>query len=87
MDHPKHTKACIPYGLGLRLKRICSEDKSYEEQKDVLRSQLIRRGYKEGMINREFKKVDKLERGDALKRKNIKKQNDRVPLVLTCLRI
>ena len=82
-DHPKHTKTCIPYGLGLRLKRICSEDKSYEEQKDVLRSQLIRRGYKEGLINREFKKVDKVERKDALKRKNRKKQNDTVVLVLT----
>ena len=35
------------------------------------------------MINREFKKVDKLERKDALKRKNRKKQNDRIPLVLT----
>ena len=82
-DHPKHTKACIPYGLGLRLKRICSKDKSYEEQKGVLQSQLIRRGYKEGMINREFKKVDKVEREDALEKKNRKKQNDRVPLVLT----
>ena len=43
----------------------------------------MRRGYKEGMINREFKKVDKVERGEALKRMNRKKQNDRVPLVLT----
>ena len=56
----------LPF-LGLRLKRICSKDKSYEEQKDVLRSQLIRRGYIEGMIKREFKKVDKVERGEAIR--------------------
>lgn len=67
----------------MRLKRICSEDSSYEKQKDVLRSQLISRGYKEDIINREFRKVDQVEREEALRRKNRQKQNDRVPLVLT----
>lgn len=45
-DHPKYTKASIPYGLGLRLKRICSEESSYEKQKDVCGLSLLVEGIK-----------------------------------------
>ena len=67
-DHPKCTKASLPYGLGLILKRISSEDSSYETQMTVLRSKLNRRGCKEGIINRVLRKVYKVERKEALRR-------------------
>ena len=36
-DHPSSTKQAIPYGLGIRLRRICLDDKSYSGNRKVLK--------------------------------------------------
>lgn len=82
-DHPNHTKSSIPYGLGLRIKRICSEKGTYEKHRTDLKTNLVRRGYTDKFIEKELRKVDKIDRSSALKRSKRKKNTDRVPLVMT----
>ena len=31
-SHPESVKSAIPYGLGVRVKRICSDKSSYEKK-------------------------------------------------------
>ncbi|MES9884726.1 MAG: GIY-YIG nuclease family protein [Sedimenticola sp.] len=82
-DHPDHTKTAIPYGLGLRLKRICSEESSFQQQSAVLKTRLQKRGYGSKVINNEFRKVNRVSREEALKKTKKKEAKNRVPLVLT----
>ena len=80
--HPKNVKTAIPYGLGIRVKRICSEDTDYISRRSEIKMHLDKRGYPDSLIEDQLQKVDKLERKSLLKYKK-KKQNDRVPLVIT----
>ena len=45
-DHPKHVKKSIPYGVGIRMKRICSDENDYQNHAEKLIGYLTRRGYK-----------------------------------------
>ena len=81
-NHPKNVKDSIPFGLGIRLKRIGSETSDYEKRKKELHGHLRKRGYKSKSIVKQFDKVDELTREDLLKY-NQPKQNERVPLVMT----
>ena len=54
--HPYHTKRSIPYSLGLRLRRICSNDTAFNKGRDELAEHLKKRGYKEKLILREITK-------------------------------
>ena len=69
-DHPSSMKPAIPYGLGIRLRRICSDDKSYDGNRKALKEQLYKRGYKKSTseVEKQLKKVDSLERDDLLTR-------------------
>jgi hypothetical protein len=77
-SHPKTVKHVIRYALGIRVKRICSEETNYNNR----REELIKRRYSKGTIENQLKKVDMLKR-ENLPQYNTKKQNNRVPLVLT----
>ena len=87
-EHPTSVKNCIAYGLGIRAKRICSDDKNFEKQKLHIKNHLKRRGYKAHTINKQLRKVDNLDRQQLFqysskKRENTVMKGDRVPLVLT----
>ncbi|MGH0131312.1 UNVERIFIED_CONTAM: hypothetical protein FKN15_045536 [Acipenser sinensis] len=81
--HPIHTKRAIPKGLGIRIRRICSKESDYVKQRNVLKTNLKKRGYKERIIETELRKVDKLKRDDLLDYKNRDKKVKRVPLIMT----
>ena len=81
--HPEYMKSSIPYGLGVRIKRICSEESAYKIQKNEMRKNLCKRGYTNRSIDNELKKVAKLDRNNLLKYRTDKSKTDRVPLVLT----
>ena len=49
--HPWHTKKAIPYGQALRLRRICSEDRQFQDRVGELAGWLKDRGYKESLVN------------------------------------
>ena len=82
-DHPKFTKQAIPHGLGIRIKRICSDNNKYMKQRTCLVKQLKSRGYKNKWINNQLKRVDQTSREEALRKKHKEKKEERVPLVLT----
>ncbi|XP_060589882.1 uncharacterized protein LOC132745064 [Ruditapes philippinarum] len=82
-DHPRNTKQAIPHGLGIRLKRICSDDNKYYKQRSLLGEQLKSRGYKTEWINRHLKRADQTSRKEALEKKNKPMDQGRIPLVLT----
>ena len=83
-NHPNSVKKAIPYGLGVRIKRICSEEKDYRVHRAELKGQLRRRGYSGKFLEGELQKVDKLKREDLLAYKEKPKVNNkRVPLVIT----
>jgi uncharacterized protein Smg (DUF494 family) len=76
-------KSPIRYGLGVRIKRICSEESAYKIQKNEMKKNLCKRGYTKSSIDSELKKVDKLDRNNLLQYRTDKYKADRVPLVLT----
>ena len=43
--HPASVKRAIPYGLGIRMKRICSKTEDNEKHRQELKTQLRKRGY------------------------------------------
>ena len=82
--HPRNVKKSIPYGLGLRLKRICSNEEDYKKHRNELKKQLRKRGYNGKFIEGQLKKADSLNRKDLLRyTNNNKEKSKRVPLVVT----
>jgi hypothetical protein len=76
-------KSSIPYGLGVRIKRIYSEESAYKIQKNEMKKNLCKRGCTKRSIDNELKMVDKLDRNKLLQYRTDKSKTDRVPLVLT----
>ena len=81
--HPDSVKKGIPYGLGVRLKRICSDKSKYEHRRNELCEQLSDRGYDQNQVEEQLEKVDKNNRTNLLQYRKKKNSSDRVPLVLT----
>ena len=83
-DHPSQMKRAIPYGLGIRLKSICSDDKSYRRNRKALKEHLYKRGYRKSDVEDQLRKVDNLNRDDLLNQTQAtRSRQERVPLVLT----
>ena len=81
-NRPNTVKNAIPYGLGIRAKRICSTEEDYKMQRTEIKSHLRKRGYDQNLVEDQLKKVDNLDR-ETLLRYNTRKQANRVPLVTT----
>ena len=81
-NHPDSVKNAIQYSLGIRARCICSDNETYKTQRNEIKRHLQNRGYKEKNVEEQLQRIDKMDRGDLL-RYNRKKQNNRVPLVLT----
>ena len=82
-SHPTNVKKSLPYGLGIRLKRICSRDSDYIKRRGELKCYLRKRGYSSNFIETQLIKVDKLKRSDLLQYKQTNNKQKRVPLVVT----
>ena len=65
--HPWHTKKAIPYGQALRFRRICSEDRQFQERVGELAGWLKDRGYEESLVNEQIDRVRRLDRTALLK--------------------
>jgi hypothetical protein len=70
-------------GLGLRLRRICERDEDYHKHRQNLKVQLRKRGYSGKLTEKQLSRVDILDKDDLLQRKDTKRKEDRIPLVLT----
>ena len=53
-SHPKTVKESIPYGLGLRVKRICSDQNDYQKRKRDLKGNVKKRGYSSNLMTNNF---------------------------------
>ncbi|XP_052212148.1 uncharacterized protein LOC127831197 [Dreissena polymorpha] len=82
-SHTESTKKAIPYGLGVRLKRICSEETDYKKHRDEIKEQLLKRGYNGQFVETELKKVDSKKREDLLRKNVSSKSTSRGPDVST----
>jgi len=58
----------IPYSLALRIKRICSQMEDFIRHLDILKVDLLSRGYKKNYITKAFEKVIPMDRKSALKK-------------------
>ena len=56
----------IPFGVALRLRRICSRDDWLEEQLQEFKHFFQRRRYNNNVINKGFKRANNIVRSDAL---------------------
>ena len=85
--HPWHTKKVIPYGQALTFRRICSEDRQFQERVGELAGWLKDRGYEESLVNEQIDRVRRLDRtallANAENRTNDQGRGERVPLVAT----
>ena len=85
--HPWHTKKAIPYGRALRFRRICSEDRQFQERVGELAGWLKDRGYEESLVNEQIDRVRRLDSTTLLansgNRTNDQGRGERVPLVAT----
>ena len=82
-DHPRTTKKAIPYGLGIRAKRICSDHNQYWKERQEIKKHLKTRGYRSEDVETSLKKVDTIDRRQLLEYKTKKTTCKRVPLTLT----
>ena len=67
--HPFHQKVNLPYALALRIKRICSDTKDFEQHCHTLKHHLRLRGYKLGLIKEGIRKASELRREELLRPK------------------
>jgi hypothetical protein len=79
-SHPTYVKKSIPYGLTVRVRRICSEETSYQHERKNIVTNLKKRGYREKLINIEIKKAEGKTREELLKQKGRPNKNNKLPL-------
>ena len=80
--HPSHICRNIPFSLGFRLRRICSEDEDFNRQLEKLGELLLARGYRKRMIECAFTRVRALSREYTLE-KVVKQPSDKISFVIT----
>ncbi len=75
--HPQNCKNSIPYSQFLRVRRICSEEKEFELQCQILKKHFIRRNYPSSIIDEAIELARSKNRPDLLKsvHKNEDSQN------------
>ena len=57
-SHPETTKSAIPYGLGIRAKRICSNNDRYKRRRTEIKRHSVKRGYGDGEVEHQLSRVD-----------------------------
>ena len=82
-DHPRHVKEGIAKGQARRLRRICSEEEDYWKFAEMTKKKMISRGYGEQQVSRQMREAFKMDREDALKRVERRKDDNRINFVTT----
>ena len=81
-SHPRHTKTAIPYGLAIRICRICSKTDWRDIRLAELKISLIERGYPENLVSDQINRAKIIPR-DSLLQYKTKTVHQRIPLVST----
>ena len=70
-SHPKHVYKNIVYILAFRLLRICSTRELFEKRLEQLKNEQLKpRKYRSSQINEVFEQIRKIDRKDAIKKKD-----------------
>ena len=80
--HPLHTKRAIPFSLALRIRRICSSDKSFTLSANELIQYLNDRVYNLSFLRKDIQRAHAITRNETLKpNQRTTSQPSRVPLI------
>ena len=79
--HPAHVTSNIPFSLAYRIVRICSEPITRDTRLEELKSLLLARSYKPGLVNAAIERARAIPRTEALK-KVVKKSNENLRPIL-----
>ena len=77
-SHPYHQKASLPFGLALRIKRICSNARDFKQHCEKLIVHLRKRGFKLGLIKDSIKKASLIKREDLLAPNEERQKDERM---------
>ena len=80
--HPPHCVKNIPFSLAYRLRRICSEDETFERRLLELQDLLKERCYKNSIIEDAFKRARQIPRQEAIKRVTYNRTSKKVTFVI-----
>ena len=81
--HPKHCSKNIPYSQALRIRKICSNENTFNERTMELSKHLQTRGYRNEPVSLAISKARDIPREDLLKYKFKTETKDRIPFVIT----
>ena len=82
--HPRHCKEAIPYSQALLMRRICSSDEAFNNNRTTnLKEHLTRRGYDKTTIQQQIERAKHIRQEDALRPPAEKATNKRSPLVVS----
>ena len=79
-NRPPNITLNIPCGVGLRLKRIYSENNRLDNRLDKFETYFLNRGYDGKHVDQEFSRVEKISREKTLT-KSAKRHTDRIPSI------
>ena len=80
-EHLRHLKRNIPYSQAIRLKRICSDEKTLSQRLNDYSNYYVDSGYKRKNINKQMKRVHSMTRSSCPEKPK-KETNTRIPFVL-----
>ena len=80
--HPSHMKQSSVYSQGLRLRRLCSEDTTFQTRLQELACWFEKRGYPKRLIDSQITKCFSVPREDSLKVKEREKTEVGIPFVV-----
>jgi len=75
--HPRNTKLAVQHGTALRLRRICSSDKEFEQKSVEYKAYLASRGHNPMEITNAFNKVKNISRNDARTKSSGSKEGEK----------
>ena len=82
-SHPYHQKASLPYGLALRIKRICSNTEDFKRHCQTLVIHLRKRGFKLGLIKEAIRKAAQIDRNELLHSKTDRQADNKMIFTTT----
>ena len=80
-EHPRSLKSSIQYSQPLRLKKICSTSTEFDWICVIIKQKFSDRQYKEEVLDKQIKKVDRIERKELFRckeKKQKQKQNSTI---------
>ena len=81
-SHPRNQKDAIPYGLLIRVRRICSKDMDFKEEATNIITSLLKRGYPDNILLAAFNRAWSKTQEELLKPSKKSKDN-RIRLITT----